>query len=51
MYLGVDVGGTKVRSSLVTESGEALGRQRCATPRQGGSEEVLAALDHLATVR
>jgi len=45
IYLGVDVGGTKVQASLFTEEGEQLGRQRCPTPREGGSEEVLAAVE------
>jgi len=45
IYLGVDVGGTKVQASLLTESGEQLGRERCPTPREGGSAEVLAAIE------
>ncbi len=36
LYLGVDVGGTKVQSSLVRESGEIIGREKCPTPRKGG---------------
>ena len=40
LYLGVDVGGTKVQASLVQESGEIIGREKCPTPRKGG--EVLS---------
>jgi glucokinase len=45
LYLGVDVGGTKVQASLVQESGEIIGRERCPTPRQGGPERVVAAIE------
>ena len=45
VYLGVDIGGTKVQASLVRESGEIIGRQRCPTPRKGGPERVVAAIE------
>ncbi len=45
LYLGVDVGGTKVQSSLVHESGEIIGREKCPTPRKGGPERVVAAIE------
>ena len=45
LYLGVDVGGTKVQSSLVCESGEIIGREKCPTPRKGGPERVVAAIE------
>ena len=45
LYLGVDVGGTKVQASLVRESGEILSRERCTTPRKGGPERALAAIE------
>jgi glucokinase len=45
LYLGVDVGGTKVQASLVRESGEIIGREKCPTPRKGGPERVVAALE------
>jgi len=45
LYLGVDVGGTKVQASLVTESGGIVGRQRCRTPREGGPEETIQAIE------
>ncbi|NQT38274.1 MAG: ROK family protein [Planctomycetes bacterium] len=44
IYLGVDIGGTKVQASLVEETGVLLQRERCQTPRDGGSEAVLLAL-------
>ena len=45
LYLGVDVGGTKVQASLVRESGEIIGRERCPTPRKRGPERVVAAIE------
>jgi len=45
LYLGVDVGGTKVQASLVRESGEIVGRERSATPREKGPHRVVAALE------
>jgi glucokinase len=45
LYMGVDIGGTKVQASLVRESGEIIGREKCTTPRQGGPERVVAAIE------
>ena len=45
LYLGVDVGGTKVQASLVEESGARIARDRCRTPRDGGPEDVLSAIE------
>lgn len=45
LYLGVDIGGTKVQASLVRESGEIIGRERCPTPRIGGPEREVAAIE------
>jgi len=45
LYLGVDVGGTKIQSSLVCESGAILGKQRQSTPRIGGPEQVLSMIE------
>ena len=45
LYLGVDIGGTKVQASLVRESGEIIGRERRPTPRKGGPERVVAAVE------
>ncbi len=44
-YLGIDVGGTKIQASLTEESGKILGRHRSPTPREGGPDEVVAAID------
>ena len=44
LYLGVDVGGTKVQASLVSESGKILSRQRERTPRNADSECELQAI-------
>ena len=44
-YLGVDVGGTKIQASLVEESGVILGRERCQTPRDGGPDKVVEAIE------
>ncbi|MCL4193798.1 MAG: ROK family protein, partial [Thermoguttaceae bacterium] len=45
LYLAVDIGGTKIQSSLVEESGAIIARERVRTPREGGSAEVLVALE------
>ncbi len=45
LYLGVDVGGTKVQVSLVEESGQRLQRRRRPTPRSGGPEQVVTAIE------
>lgn len=50
LYLGVDIGGTKIQASLVAESGTILGRQRQATPRPAsgcpsGPEQILAGVE------
>ena len=45
LYLGVDIGGTKVQASLVRESGEIIGREKCPTPRDGDPESEVAAVE------
>ncbi|MBN2579914.1 MAG: ROK family protein [Pirellulales bacterium] len=45
LYVGVDIGGTKIQGSLVRESGEILCREKQATPREGGPEVVLAIIE------
>ncbi len=45
LYLGVDVGGTKVQASLVRESGEIVAREKRPTPRKKGPERAVAALE------
>jgi len=45
LYVGVDIGGTKIQASLVGESGVILGKQRQSTPRTGGPEQVLSMVE------
>ncbi len=47
LYLSVDVGGTKIQASLVEETGAILGRQRDSTPRGGGPEQAVAAIERI----
>lgn len=44
VYLGIDVGGTKIQASLIRQAGVVLSRHRCPTPRDGGPEKVLEAV-------
>jgi glucokinase len=46
-YLGVDVGGTKILASVVEESGKIVARERSATPRGVGPEQILATIETL----
>jgi glucokinase len=45
LYLGVDIGGTKVQASLVRESGEIIEREKHPTPRNCDAESELAAIE------
>ncbi len=47
LYLGVDVGGTKIQASLVDESGAILGCERCPTPRETGPDQAVVAVERL----
>jgi len=44
LYLGIDIGGTKIAAGLVTESGEVLRQSRVPTPLSGGTAILDAAL-------
>ena len=44
LYLGVDVGATKIQASLAEESGVILGRCRRSTPRKKDPGQLMAAL-------
>lgn len=44
LYIGVDVGGTKILAGIVHPSGEILARRRIVTPREGGGDEALEAI-------
>jgi glucokinase len=47
LYVGVDVGGTKIFAALVRRSGFVLARKRCSTPRNASAKDVVAALAEL----
>ncbi len=44
MYLGIDIGGTKIACGLVSSTGEVLRQTRCPTPLSGGTAILDAAL-------
>ena len=44
VYLGIDIGGTKIAAGLVTAEGQVLRRSRCPTPLTGGTAVLDAAL-------
>ena len=41
LTVGVDLGGTNTRAGLVTDSGEIVGRFRCATRVDQGADAVV----------
>ena len=45
LYVGVDVGGTKIQASLAGEDGEVRRRVRRPTPRRGHADDALAAIE------
>jgi glucokinase len=42
MYIGIDIGGTKIAGGLVMESGMVLTRAQCPTPTAEGGAQILA---------
>ena len=44
-YIGIDVGGTKIQTSLITEAGVVLASLRRETPRKCGAEVTLQAIE------
>ena len=44
LYLGIDIGGTKIAAGLVTEAGHVVRSVRCPTPLTGGASILDAAL-------
>ncbi len=44
IYLGIDIGGTKIAAGLVTAEGQVLRQTRCPTPLSGGAAILDAAL-------
>ena len=46
LYIGIDIGGTKIAGALVTEAGQVVGRATRPTPaREGGARVLETALD------
>ena len=45
LYVGVDIGGTKIQATLAAESGAILARRRRPTPRDCTPRETLAAIE------
>jgi glucokinase len=45
LYVGVDLGGTKIQSSLVYESGTILGSVRTPTPANGTPDDIIATIE------
>ncbi len=45
LYLGIDIGGTKIAAGLVTSSGNVRASRRCPTPLTGGQDILRAALE------
>ena len=45
LYVGVDVGGTKILAALVESSGKVLARSRCETPRGGAAERTIDVIE------
>ncbi len=45
LFLGIDIGGTKIACGLVSESGQVLRQSRRPTPLSGGTSILEAALD------
>jgi len=48
LYVGIDVGGTKIMAALVKSSGKILARRRETTPRGQSPEETLATVANTA---
>ena len=46
IYIGIDVGGTKIQTSLITEGGVVLASHRQETPRKCNAEVTLQALEN-----
>jgi len=45
-YIGIDVGGTKIQTSLVTEAGVIVSSHRQETPRKCGADVTLQAIEN-----
>ena len=47
LYLGIDVGGTKIMAGLVTEAGKILSREKISSPKNLSSAETVALISDL----
>jgi glucokinase len=47
LYVGVDVGGTKILGALAEESGRVVDRERCSTPGRGRPQRTVAAIEQV----
>ena len=45
LYVGVDVGGTKIQASLISENGTIIASLRCPTPRQADPDQILTTIE------
>ena len=45
LYLGVDVGGTKIQASLIEECGSIIARHKCPSPRKGGAKAIVKTIE------
>jgi len=44
VYLGIDVGGTKIAAGLVTGSGKIIWREKFSTPKKSSSADIIAVI-------
>ncbi|MCK5271900.1 MAG: ROK family protein, partial [Sedimentisphaerales bacterium] len=45
LYVGVDVGGTKIQASLIREDGTIIASLRCPTPHQAAPDQILTTIE------
>jgi len=50
LYIGVDVGGTKILAALVTHGGHVVARKRMPTPRNTKGEQVVTVIGDVVSV-
>ncbi|MDD5584618.1 MAG: ROK family protein [Candidatus Omnitrophica bacterium] len=44
LFLGIDIGGTKIAAGLVDAKGNIMGRDKCPTPQGGQAKDILSSL-------
>ena len=47
LFLGIDIGGTKIAAGLVDAKGTIMGRDKCPTPSQGKAQGILSCITKL----